>query len=407
MSQSFNVFNILLYLYYIFSAGIIGLALVVLFRLYALANKIALTQPDVETEAKPFQDAESYLLFNSPGFPLSALVRILPGTFVGFGILGTFLGFSGGISGMRLSGNVDELFGKLDIFFSGLTTAFISSIIGVILSVIFGTIFQWPLNKIRFHCERIRNELSVIRSPAERAKNEFGQYIQSIQEMTRTLLAAKESIETLPQRFLDVGKSLEESVAPVKETFGVMQTTLENYSRQAEALQNASAQIQSSLTKFIETSEQATENVNSSLERTITATKDIQENNARVSADYQKMLDDYKALRETLSSIQAKISEEVASYSDEIKGHFSQLLTAYSEQSREILQNQNAQMLEERKAALQEYQEIDGNIASILETVNKNLADYSAAVESTLVQTLAEYNKSAQNITAAFFGEEK
>ena len=394
--------------YYSFSAIIIGLAFAVLFRLYALANKIARTKADGKTEANQFQDAESYLLFNSPGFPLSALVRILPGTFVGFGILGTFLGFSGGISGMRLSGNVEELFGKLDIFFSGLNTAFFTSIVGVILSVLFGTIlYQWPLNKIRFHCERIRNELSVIRSPAESAKNEFGQYIQSIQEMTQTLLVAKESIETLPQKFLDVGKSLEESVAPVKETFGVMQATLENYSRQAEVLQNASAQIQSSLTKFIETSEQATENVNSSLERTITATKDIQENNARLNADHQKMLDYYKALHETLSSIQAKISEEVASYSDEIKSHFSQLLTAYSEQSREILQNQNAQMLEERKAALQEYQEIDENIASILETVNKNLADYSAAVESTLVQTLAEYNKSAKKVTEAFFGEEK
>ena len=411
MSQSFNVFNILLYLLYflylIFSVRIIRLALVVRSKLRDLADKIARTKADGETKANQFQDAESYLLFNSPDFPLSALARILPGTFVGFGILGTFLGFSGGISGMRLSGNVEELFGKLDIFFSGLTTAFITSIIGVILSVIFGTIFQWPLNKIRFHCERIRNELSVIRSPAERAKNEFGQYIQSIQEMTRTLLAAKESIETLPQRFLDVGKSLEESVAPVKETFGVMQATLENYSRQAEVLQNASAQIQSSLTKFIETSEQTTEKVNASLDRTITATKDIQENNARLNADYQKMLDDYKALHETLSSIQAKISEEVASYSDEIKSHFSQLLTAYSEQSREILQNQNAQMLEERRETLKEYQEIDGNIASILETVNKNLADYSAAVESTLVQTLAEYNKAAHGVAEAFFGEEK
>lgn len=398
--------------YYSLYEIIIGLALVVFLWLCKAARKIAKTETTKDEPSAAFfqsiyKDAETYLLHNSPGFPLSALVRILPGTFVGFGILGTFLGFSGGISGIPLDGNVDELMGELKGFFGGLNTAFSTSIVGVILSVLFGMIFQWPLNKIRFHCERIRNELSAVRSPAESAKNEFGQYIQSIQEMTQTLLAAKESIETLPQKFLDVGKSLEESIAPVKDTFSAMQATLENYSRQAEALQNASAQIQSSLTTFIETSGQTTEKVNASLERTITATKDIQENNARLNADHQKMLDDYKTLHETLSSIQAKISEEVASYSDEIKGHFSQLLTAYSEQSREILQNQNAQMLEERKAALQEYQEIDGNIASILEAVNKNLADYSAAVESTLVQTLAEYNKAARGVAEAFFGEEK
>lgn len=395
-------------IYYIFFAGIGGLVVVVFVRLLALAVKIARTDIGDVADAAQFQSAEAYILHNSPGFPLSAWVRILPGTFVGFGILGTFLGFSDGISGMRLTENVDELFGKLDIFFGGLNTAFNTSITGVVLSVLFGTIlYQWPLNKIKYHCERIRNKLDANFNSAENAKQEFGQYIQSIQEMTKTLLAAKESIETLPQKFFDVGKSLEESIGPIKDTFVAMQATLENYSRQAESLQNASAQIQTSLTKFIETSEQVTEKVNSSLESTIVATKDIQENNARLNDDHKKMLDDYKTLYENLTSVQKEIKEEVSVYFNEIKNHFSQLLTAYSEQSREILQSQNAQMIEERKKTLADYEEIDEKIASILETVNKNLSDYSATIEKTLVQTLETYNTSAKKISESFFGEKE
>ena len=83
------------------------------------------------------------------------------------------------------------------------------------------------------------------------------------------------------------------------------------------------------------------------------------------------------------------------------------MLASYSEQTREILKDQNAQLLEERKTTLDDYQKIDENISSILETVNKNLSDYSATVEKTLISTLEEYNKTAQKVTESFFGEGK
>ena len=269
---------------------ILFLAFAVFFRLCALARKLAKSEINRNTmPAEYYQSAEAYLLHSAPNFPLSALIKILPGTFIGFGILGTFLGFSDGISGMSLSGSVDELFGMLDVFFHGLHTAFITSIIGVVLSVLFGTIlYQWPLNSIKFHCARIYSELTKGLTPAEATKSEFDIYIGSLQEMTRTLLTAKEAIERLPEKFQDVGKSLEESVAPVKATFSAMQVTLENYSKQAAALQNTSEQIQQSLTKFIEISGQTTEKVNQSLERTITATQTIQEHNVQLTENHKR-----------------------------------------------------------------------------------------------------------------------
>ena len=179
----------------------------------------------------------------------------------------------------------------------------------------------------------------------------------------------------VPEKFLDVGKALEESVAPVKETFSSMQATLENYSKQAEALQNASEQIQTSLTKFIETSGQTTEKVNESLEKTILATKEIQENNATLNTDHRKMLDDYKTLNESLSSIQSKTKEEVAAYSEEIKNQFSRLFKDYSNQAQEIIQNQNSQLLKFQKSMLKDYNETDERISSILDITISDISN--------------------------------
>lgn len=117
-----SVFNVLFITYYIFSAFILVLASYVFRKLLSLSKQIAdAGVSKLNFKSEVYHSVESFLLATNPNFPLSALVKILPGTFIGFGILGTFLGFSNGISGMSLTENVEELFGKLDVFLVGLT----------------------------------------------------------------------------------------------------------------------------------------------------------------------------------------------------------------------------------------------------------------------------------------------
>ena len=394
-------------IYYIFFGMIFILACIVYSRLKKSVENIAkIDKSRIGNSIDDYKSVEAFLLQSSPNFPIYSLTKVLPGTFVGFGILGTFLGFSSGISGMRLTGNVDELFGKLDVFFMGLNTAFITSIIGVILSVVFGTIlFQWPLNQIKYHCNRITSMRHF--DPTANTKAEFEVYTNSLHDMTKALLNAKASIENLPDKFKDVGVSLEQSVGPVKDTFSAMQATLENYSKQAESLQNASEKIQNSLTQFIETSEKTTEKVNQSLDKTIATTQSIQATNANLIDNNKKLLEDYNTLNQTLTTVQEKINEEVTSYCAAIKKHFTELLNDYSNETHDILKTQNEQINEERKEMLSDYQKIDENISSIMESVNKNLTEYSQTMEKTLVQTLEEYNKTAQKVTEAFFKDKK
>lgn len=402
-----SVFIAFTILYYIFFGLILILAFIVFSRLTKMSKQIAgVDRNSVGNFIDDYKSVERYLLKASPDLPLYSLSKIIPGTFVGLGILGTFLGFSSGISGMHLSGNVDELFGKLDSFFAGLNTAFITSIIGVILSVLFGTIlYQWPLNKIKYHCNRIYEMRHF--DPAANTKAEFEVYTNSLHDMTKALLNAKVSIENLPDKFKDVGVSLEQSVGPVKDTFSAMQATLENYSKQAEALQNASEKIQNSLTQFIETSEKTTEKVNQSLDKTIATTQSIQATNANLIDNNKKLLEDYNTLNQSLSEVQEKINKELTTYCDSIKEHFTDLLKEYADESKAIIENQNAQLNEERKEMLSDYQKIDENISSIMESVNKNLTEYSQTMEKTLIQTLEEYNKTAQKVTEAFFKDKK
>ena len=105
-------------IYYIFFGMIFILACIVYSRLKKSVENIAkIDKSRIGNSIDDYKSVEAFLLQSSPNFPIYSLTKVLPGTFVGFGILGTFLGFSSGISGMRLTGNVDELFGKLDVFF--------------------------------------------------------------------------------------------------------------------------------------------------------------------------------------------------------------------------------------------------------------------------------------------------
>lgn len=63
-----------------------------------------------------------------------AIPIALPGVFAGIGILGTFLGIVLGLSGID-TGNANELMGSVQALLSGMSTAFVSSIVGISFSV--------------------------------------------------------------------------------------------------------------------------------------------------------------------------------------------------------------------------------------------------------------------------------
>ncbi|MCC5923487.1 MAG: MotA/TolQ/ExbB proton channel family protein [Crocinitomicaceae bacterium] len=89
-------------------------------------------------------DEFSYDYFNEKHL-LSAntnlrLINSIPATLVGFGILGTFIGLTYGISNFQTS-STEQIKDSIEILLSGMGTAFVSSIYGMLLSLVF-TFFE-------------------------------------------------------------------------------------------------------------------------------------------------------------------------------------------------------------------------------------------------------------------------
>ena len=70
------------------------------------------------------------------------LFRAMPGIFTGLGLLGTFAGITAGISGIDL-GNVETMKSGIEVLLSGTKTAFLTSVVGLILALGYNLLDNW------------------------------------------------------------------------------------------------------------------------------------------------------------------------------------------------------------------------------------------------------------------------
>ncbi len=110
------------------------------------------------TNSDLYFDGEHWVSYSFTKIPVESLLRLVPGTLIGMGILGTFIGFASGITQL---GDVnektsEELMKGIGFLTSGLTTAFNTSILGVIMSVVVNFLMFNPLkNSCDMLCQKI------------------------------------------------------------------------------------------------------------------------------------------------------------------------------------------------------------------------------------------------------------
>jgi ABC-type transporter Mla subunit MlaD len=73
---------------------------------------------------------------------------VLPGIFVGWGILGTFVGLTYGVGSFD-TGSTEAIRGSISQLLAGMNTAFATSIWGMLLSIVFNIVEKWAFG--RFH----------------------------------------------------------------------------------------------------------------------------------------------------------------------------------------------------------------------------------------------------------------
>jgi len=115
---------------------------------------------------KTYEDAEDY--FNE-GSLLGVRLNLrywyaVPATLVGMGILGTFFGLTFGISSFGV-GSTEMIRQSIAALLSGMSTAFVTSLWGMLLSIVFGWFEKWQFNKanaeIHQLCRALNSEFKM------------------------------------------------------------------------------------------------------------------------------------------------------------------------------------------------------------------------------------------------------
>jgi len=141
----------------------------------------------VEPEGKTEEEASEY-------FTESAVVggalnlrywRAVPNLLVGIGILGTFVGLTIGISDFETQ-SVDTVRASIEDLLSGMATAFVSSIIGMALSLVFNGLEKWRFGRLNQDLRRLCGALDA-------------QYL--MQESDRRALEQKEQRQVMKEVF--------------------------------------------------------------------------------------------------------------------------------------------------------------------------------------------------------------
>lgn len=134
----------------------------------------------------------------------------IAGSLTALGLLGTFLGLVTGISGISF-GNVEDTMNGIESLLRGITTAFYTSIVGVILSVTFNAVYRiiWNMTMRsmnifieRFHLEVQPRTDEMIKAKEYLNTEKMLGYLSRIQDLGSKYLGATESTREQEQRVM-------------------------------------------------------------------------------------------------------------------------------------------------------------------------------------------------------------
>jgi BMFP domain-containing protein YqiC len=113
---------------------------------------------------RTFEDANDYfnydIVINALGIPVK-FYSSLPGIFIAIGVLGTFTGLALGLSGINLVSESKVAINQLEILLDGVRSAFLTSIVGMLCSIIFTIIYKYKDGNLSSKLEVIISKLNT------------------------------------------------------------------------------------------------------------------------------------------------------------------------------------------------------------------------------------------------------
>lgn len=187
------------------------------------------------TNSDLYFDGEHWVSYSFTKIPIEALLRLVPGTLIGMGILGTFIGFAAGITqlGDVSEKTSEELMRGIGFLTSGLTTAFNTSIVGVIMSVIANFLMFNPLkNACDMICQKICDRIDEkyyisdydalhkdLDGVSDAIKHQF---VENTKDLAREVkIAVTETVEDSIDRLQDI---IDKQIEQLQKTLEVTET---------------------------------------------------------------------------------------------------------------------------------------------------------------------------------------
>ncbi|MCC5944085.1 MAG: MotA/TolQ/ExbB proton channel family protein [Bernardetiaceae bacterium] len=191
----------------------------------------------------------------------------IPSVFITLGILGTFLGITYGL--LTFDTDPEKISDSIKILLDGLKIAFLSSIIGLLFSLIFGQIVKWKLNtKLRSSSEET-NALNTIIERLDSIKGTNESIKESNEKVISTLNEFTSSLSTSNQNAFDAAMSgvidkLNQSIGKlVDKNFEKLDLSIANLNKSQEANKSNMDKLQKEFNKTSGNMEQSAEKLSS------------------------------------------------------------------------------------------------------------------------------------------------
>lgn len=360
-------------------------------------------------------------------FPIQSFLKIIPSTFIGFGILGTFIGFAGGLSSINISDSQSLLNGVQNLL-DNLKYAFNTSIIGVLASMYLNFFMSHPLFHKLEHisknlCDNLDmhffvtevDAMAIIdennnKKPFSVVLTEILTRLEGVSSNINTMgltignqvtTSVKETLDKTIEKIIkaEITKLKEEmnsSISLLKECQTHLQNAPQHLKEAAINMENSSKNSAEIFEKFTEEvidiknaislMPDDFKNVNDSMKSTIDKLAENQKNLADALSESKEAFNKATEISEALS----KSYEEQAGKIEDAISRFTDILDEYKETSKES------------KELLAGYKGMDEQIAAIFAQINENTQNYGKIIGESLENYFKGFQEATKDVSKQF-----
>lgn len=360
-------------------------------------------------------------------FPVQSFLKIIPGAFIGFGILGTFIGFAGGLSTINISDSQNLLNGVQNLL-DNLKYAFNTSIVGVLASMYLNFFMIHPL----FHkLERISKDLcdnldmhfyvtevdamAIIdennnRKPFPVVLTEILTGLQGVSSNINEMgLAIGNQVTTSVKETLD--KTIENIIkAEITKLKEEMNSSIELLRECQTHLQNAPQHLKDAAINIENSSKNAVE----IFEKFSNEIIDIKNAISLMPDDFRNVNTSIRTTIDKLSENQANLSNAISesTYAFDKTTEISKALSAsYEEQTSKLnhmvstftnLLKEYKEVSKESKELLSGFKGMDKQIAEIFSQINVNTEAYGKIIADSLETYFKDFQNATKDVSKKF-----